>query len=202
MVRYTREHKDQTRQRILETAGSRLKRDGIDGSGVATLMSDAGLTNGAFYSHFESKDALVAAVVSSQLLALNARLEAEAGSGRRGLDQFVQWYLSREHCDDPGNGCPNAALLDEIGRSAAPVRDAYTEAMLVVVDSVAFLLPGDDSAARRLRALSLMGLLAGTLQLARAVTDRTLADAVLEQGQRDAQALLDSWHELDAVVER
>lgn len=202
MVRYTREHKDQTRQRILETAGSRLKRDGIDGSGVATLMSDAGLTNGAFYSHFESKDALVAAVISSQLQALNARLEAEAGSGRRGLDQFVQWYLSREHRDDPGSGCPNAALLDEIGRSAAPVRYAYTEAMLVVADSVASLLPGEDSGVRRLRALSLMGLLAGTVQIARAVADRTLADDLLEQGKRDAGALLDAWREQDAVGQR
>ena len=51
-VRYGTEHKQATRQRIIETAGRRLKRDGIDGSGVATLMADAGLTNGAFYAHF------------------------------------------------------------------------------------------------------------------------------------------------------
>ena len=55
MVRYANEHKQETRQRIIETAGRRLKRDGIDGSGVATLMKDAGLTNGAFYAHFASK---------------------------------------------------------------------------------------------------------------------------------------------------
>ena len=56
MARYGTEHKQATRQRIIETAGRRLKRDGIDGSGVATLMADAGLTNGAFYAHFPSKD--------------------------------------------------------------------------------------------------------------------------------------------------
>ncbi len=62
MARYNTEHKAHTRQRILETAGRRLKRDGIDGSGVAALMTDAGLTNGAFYAHFESKeDAFLAA---------------------------------------------------------------------------------------------------------------------------------------------
>jgi AcrR family transcriptional regulator len=49
-VRYTKEHKQQTRQRIIATAGRRLKRNGIDGSGVATLMKDAGLTNGTFYA--------------------------------------------------------------------------------------------------------------------------------------------------------
>ena len=56
MARYGTEHKQATRQRIIETAGRWLKRDGIDGSGVATLMADAGLTNGAFYAHFPSKD--------------------------------------------------------------------------------------------------------------------------------------------------
>src|SRR5205807_7907015 len=67
VVRYGKEHKQATRRRIIETAGRRLKRDGIHGSGVATLMSDAGLTNGAFYAHFTSKDDLVAATVADQL---------------------------------------------------------------------------------------------------------------------------------------
>ena len=67
MARYDAEHKGETRRRIVETAGRRLKQDGIDGSGIAALMSDAGLTNGAFYAHFESKDDLVANVVADQL---------------------------------------------------------------------------------------------------------------------------------------
>jgi TetR/AcrR family transcriptional repressor of nem operon len=67
MARYGKEHKQATRRRIIEAAGRRLKRDGIDGSGVATLMADAGLTNGAFYAHFDSKDDLVASTVAEQL---------------------------------------------------------------------------------------------------------------------------------------
>ena len=75
MARYGQEHKDATRRRIIEAAGRRLKRDGIDGSGIAILMADAGLTNGAFYAHFASKDDLVASVVEEEL-----RLQA-AGLG-------------------------------------------------------------------------------------------------------------------------
>ena len=67
MTRYASGHKAATRQRLIETAGRRFKRDGIDGSGIATLVADAGLTNGAFYGHFSSKDGLVAAVVAQQL---------------------------------------------------------------------------------------------------------------------------------------
>ena len=85
MARYDTEHKAQTRRRIIETAGRRVKQDGIDGSGVAALMADAGLTNGAFYAHFESKDDLVANVVDDQLATQRAVLAvATRGQGSAG----------------------------------------------------------------------------------------------------------------------
>src|SRR5436190_22101616 len=108
-VRYGREHKQATRQRIIQTAGRRLKRDGIDGSGVATLMADAGLTNGAFYAHFTSKDDLVATALADQLREQRAGLSARA-PGRAGVEQYVRAYLSAGHRDNPGDGCPSAAL--------------------------------------------------------------------------------------------
>jgi TetR/AcrR family transcriptional repressor of nem operon len=67
VARYNKVHKQATRQRIIETAGHRFKHDDIDGSGIATPMADAGLTNRAFYAHFSSKDDLVAHVVADQL---------------------------------------------------------------------------------------------------------------------------------------
>ena len=81
MGRYAREHKHETRQRIIATAGRRLKRDGIDGSGVVTLMADAGLTNGAFYAHFTFKDSLVAIAIAGQLHTLHANIVAQAQPG-------------------------------------------------------------------------------------------------------------------------
>ena len=80
MARYGKEHKEATKRRIIETAGHRLKRDGIDGSGVSALMADAGLTNGAFYAHFTSKEDLVATTVADQL---HQQLEALPRSGLR-----------------------------------------------------------------------------------------------------------------------
>ena len=90
MVRYGKEHKQETRQRIIETAGRRFKRDGIDGSGIATLMADAGLTNGAFYAHFASKEDLVATAVADQLREQRESLGAQAAPGRAGLEQIVR----------------------------------------------------------------------------------------------------------------
>lgn len=93
-MRYTREHKRETRQRIIATAGRRLKRDGIDGSGISTLMKDAGLTNGTFYAYFASKDELVATAVADQMRAQHANIVARAAPGRAGLEQIVRWYFS------------------------------------------------------------------------------------------------------------
>ena len=192
MVRYTEEHKQETRQRIIATAGRRLKRDGIDGSGVATLMKDAGLTNGAFYRHFESKDSLVAEAITDQLHTLHANIVEQAEPGRAGLEQIVRWYLSAEHRDNPVDGCPNAALLDEIARSHEATRQAYTEGVLVVIDGLAARMAPDDPPSARVKALSLLGLMAGTLQLSRALADRQLSDDLLQQGLRNALSLVDA----------
>jgi TetR/AcrR family transcriptional regulator, transcriptional repressor for nem operon len=190
VVRYGKEHKQVTRQRIIETAGRRLKRDGIDGSGVATLMKDAGLTNGAFYAHFESKENLVATAVSDQLREQRERLAAVA-PGRAGLEQIVRAYLSPEHRDNPEEGCPSAALLDEITRCAEPTRQAYTDSVLAFIDDIAARLAPHDPRSARTRTLSVYAMMIGTLQLSRALADRQLADDILEQGIRNALVVLD-----------
>src|SRR5437588_8587020 len=97
-MRYSQDHKAATRKRILEAAGRRFKQDGIDGAGVAAVMSDAGLTNGAFYAHFASKEDLVANVLADQLRAQRQSLDSDP-TDRAGLEGFVRSYLSPEHRD-------------------------------------------------------------------------------------------------------
>lgn len=111
-MRYTKEHKQQTRQRIIAKAGRRLKRNGIDGSGVATLMRDAGLTHGTFYAYFTSKDELVTTAVADQMRAQHENIVAQAAPGRAGLEQMIRWYFS-----------PNSATAS---RTAAPTPPCST----------------------------------------------------------------------------
>jgi TetR/AcrR family transcriptional regulator, transcriptional repressor for nem operon len=191
MARYGKAHKEATRQRIIDTAGRRLKRDGIDGSGIATLMKDAGLTNGAFYAHFASKDDLVATAVAEQLRHQRANYGAYL-PGRAGLEQFVREYLSNEHRDRPEDGCPSAALLDEIGRSSDATKEAFTDGLLISIDNMAAQLSPDDPQSARVKALTVFGMMVGTMQLSRALADRRLADAILEQGVQSVLALLDA----------
>jgi TetR/AcrR family transcriptional regulator, transcriptional repressor for nem operon len=190
-MRYSKEHKQATRQRMVETAGRRFKRDGIDGSGVVALMADADLTAGAFYGHFSSKDELVATAVADQL---REQREGICAASRRGagIEELVRSYLSTEHRDHREDGCPSAALLNEIGRADDATKVAYTAGALAVIDDLAAAVAPNDPQSLRVKALSLYAGMVGTLQISRALADRWLSDAVLEQGIQNALALLDA----------
>ena len=189
MARYGKEHKEATRQRIVATAGRRFKKDGIDGSGIATLMADAGLTNGAFYAHFESKDDLVATVIADQLRS-QAQAYDSLSPGRAGLEEFIRDYLSPRHRDRRDTGCPSAALLDEIARSPRTTKRAYTTGAQAILEQIASRLRPDDPAAAQGRAVAVFTMAVGTMQLARAVADKKLSDQILEQGLANALALI------------
>ena len=189
-MRYGKDQKQATRQRIVEAAGRRFKQDGIDGAGVATLMSDAGLTNGAFYAHFMSKEDLVANVLTDQLRTQRHSFDAQP-SDRAGLEAIIRAYLSPEHRDQCADGCPSAALLDEIARRPAATRQVFTDELLATADDIAARLDPTDPEAARTDALTIFGLMLGTLQLARALTDRDLSDQLLANGVETAMKLLD-----------
>jgi AcrR family transcriptional regulator len=118
-VRYGKEHTQATRRRIIETAGRRLKRGGIDGSGVAALMADAGLTNGAFYAHFTSKEDLVAATVADHLREQRASF-SERAPGRAGAEQYMREYLSVQHRATPATAAPPPPCSTRSGAARTP----------------------------------------------------------------------------------
>ena len=188
-MRYGKDQKQATRQRILEAAGRRFKADGIDGAGVAAVMADAGLTNGAFYAHFASKEDLVANVLADQLRAQRQNFDAQP-SDRSGLEGIIRSYLSPQHRDAVADGCPSAALLDEIARRPAATKQVFTDELLDTADDIAARL--DPTAASRIDALALFAFMIGTLQVARTLADRDLSDQLLARGARTALQLLDS----------
>jgi TetR/AcrR family transcriptional repressor of nem operon len=189
-MRYGKDRKQVTRQRIVEAAGRRFKQDGIDGAGVATVMSDAGLTNGAFYAHFASKEDLVANVLADQLRTQRLSFDAQSPD-RAGIEAFIRSYLAPEHRDQCADGCPSAALLDEIARRPAATRQVFTDELLNTADDIAARLDPTDAETARTDALTIFGMMIGSLQLARALTDRDLSERLLARGVETALKLLD-----------
>lgn len=181
-MRFEKGHKEATRRRILDVASKRFRRNGFSASGLASIMADAGLTNGAFYPHFRSKDELFCEVLKSALAEQRTKLE-EDGQAGKGLEDSVRRYLNASHLEAADEGCPSAALLPEIGRHSRGTREAYQSELLAFVEALAQRMSGSTAAPeRRRRAMAIFGQLVGTLQIARAVPDKALAKQILEGG--------------------
>ena len=131
----------------------------------------------------------MANVVADQLRTQEATLRA-LPDGLAALEDFVRDYLTPHHRDHPGAGCPSAALLDEIGRCDKAVRDSYSAGAQSIVDVIAAHLSPRDPSAARTTALGLFTILVGTMQLARAISDRKLSNDILESGIRNARLLM------------
>jgi len=186
-MRYDKGHKDASRRRIMDVAAERFRSDGIAASGLAGIMSDAGLTNGAFYPHFKSKADLVRESLAAAMDTQSELLRQVISEG--GLDAAIATYLSPEHRDRPESGCTLAALLPELARQPLQTRKVYMRRLLDALREMASALPaqeGDIEAA----AMGIYATLIGTLQLARAVKGTPLSDRILAAGADAARKLL------------
>lgn len=185
-MRYEKGRKDVSRSRIMEVAAERFRSDGIAASGLATIMSDAGLTNGAFYPHFQSKAELVRESVAAALDAQSQQVQEALAAG--GPEMAIGAYLSAEHRDNPGKGCASAALLPEIARQPPETRALYAERAQSLVRQIADALPPTNDPEGV--ALGVFATLIGALQLARALEGTELSDRILAAGAAAAKALI------------
>jgi AcrR family transcriptional regulator len=186
-MRYEKGRKDASRSRIMEVAAQQFRSDGIAATGLAGIMSEAGLTNGAFYPHFQSKAELVRECIAAALEEQSAQISELLAAG--GPEMAIDAYLSAAHRDNPEKGCASAALLPELARQPVEARQLYTERFLVMVRQISTALPpstNDPEGA----ALGVYATLIGALQLARAVEGTELSDRVLAAGRAAAKALI------------
>ncbi|HXP02173.1 MAG TPA: TetR/AcrR family transcriptional regulator [Luteibacter sp.] len=187
-MRYEKDHKEQTRQRIVETAARRFREHGIEAEGVKSLMSAAGLTNGAFYNHFASKEDLAREAITAAANDRVARLRYWIDSGE-GLAGMLRSYFSTAHRDNPGRGCPAAILSAEVARHSEIVRGAYTAGVTEFVELAATQWPEMPADAALARATTLYALMVGSMQMARATNDPALSRRILDSGLQAALAM-------------
>jgi TetR/AcrR family transcriptional repressor of nem operon len=172
--------KEATHDRIVETAARAIRRSGYDGTGVAEIMKEAGLTHGGFYAHFGSREAMLAEAADRagvDGMAVMTRVAAEAPPAKA-LEAMLRAYLSREHVEGVETGCAVAALGSEMPRQGPKVRRAATRRIKEMVDLVARQSPDWGRPGAHERALVTLATAVGALVLARAVDDPKLSDAV------------------------
>jgi TetR/AcrR family transcriptional repressor of nem operon len=185
-MRYPAEHKRQTRDRIVRAAARQFRRRGGDGAGIVDLMHDLRLTHGGFYRHFDSKDELFIEAFRDALQESRERIGAAVAQAVPGteLKTVIDMYLDVAHCDDVASGCPMAALASELSRRPHGMRTALLALVRDHIHRIATYIPGRTEEEREAKARVLFSGMAGTLSVARVLTD---------PGQR-AQLLKEARH--------
>jgi TetR/AcrR family transcriptional regulator, transcriptional repressor for nem operon len=185
-MRYPPERSAETRESVLRAAACELRERGFHGVGVDRLSAAAGVTSGAFYSHFSSKEDVLSSVIDANL----GRPFIEPGDGdlttrRRRLRAYLRSYISLEHRDAPGQGCVIPALSADVARSGPAVRSIYQERMVELIGKIEPLMKGPRGT-REKRAWSLLSMMAGALLIARAMEDEYQATKVIDSALESA----------------
>jgi TetR/AcrR family transcriptional repressor of nem operon len=180
-MRYPREHKQAMRKRIIREAARRFRQQGADGFSIADLMHDLHLTHGGFYRHFKDKNQLFAESLVQSVQDAKSKLTRREGN--EGSDSLlrtiIERYLSPWHCANPGEGCPVPALASQIPRQSRKVRDSFDQAVHDYVEGMEKVMPGETPDEQQQNFLVLISGMAGTLNLARAVSDEQTREKLL-----------------------
>lgn len=189
----TKQQAAENKDTILRTAERLFRTKGIDAVGISELMAEAGFTQGGFYNHFESKDALVKEVMERALRQgseeMDEAISHSQSLGKNPLERQIHWYLSNAQRDDVICGCPLAALAGDVSRLGKTPVDAYGEGLKHTFDTFQSLLKEDNpsltSRNARRRAIELFSSMVGAVVLSRAVhpSNPALADEILSKAR-------------------
>ena len=170
----------ENRNALVQAAGRLFQEHGIDGVGIAEICAQAGLTHGALYAQFPSKEALAAAALADGVARGHARMTASIDGREPSLTDHLDYYLSSQHRDNIGGGCAMAASASEIGRQGKQVSVPFTDGFADLVDLIEQTLSGSASE-RREQALAIAAAMIGGIAAARATAkaNPALSDDIL-----------------------
>ncbi len=182
-MRYLADHKQRTRERVLEEAASAIRAQGLHRIAVGSVMAKAGLTHGGFYAHFSSKEAFLAAAIDQMFKegGDRLRLSLENRTPAEGLADYLDFYLSMAHRDAKTRGCPLPYLSADAPRLAPAMRAQVTSGIGGLTEQLATTLAAMGQADPAGEASSVLAELVGAVCLARADIDPVRADQMLER---------------------
>lgn len=181
--------KEESRARILQSAGRGFRSRGFGGSGVDGLAKDADVTSGAFYAHFKSKADAFREAISVGLQDLTRGVEQMRQElGNRWRAGFIEFYLGDRRTCDLADSCALQSLSGEVARAGDDARQAYETELRAIIEAVAAGFEGKPKA-RREEATALLALLVGGVTLARAVQDPALSNEIAAAVRKYALAL-------------
>lgn len=178
-MRYSSEHKEETKRRILAAAGRGFRKEGFGLIGVDGLARGAGVTSGAFYGHFRSKVEAFRASLTGGLDEFRQAIEqVQAKVGQGWVESLADFYFTERVNCDLADGCALPSLSGDVARGDAKTKTAFQKEYLGIVAALAKGLPGANAESREARALVMTALFTGGVTIARSVRDKAMRDRV------------------------
>lgn len=180
-MRVTRQQAEENRQTVIDVASRLFRQHGFDGIGLKDLMAGAGLTQGAFYKQFDSKDDLAARASRRALESALERWSAAAESSPEDpLSAVVDFYLSMGHCAEKTDGCPVVALGSDAARQGPEVKTSFEAGIREYLDLLNGWIGRAEGGAPDGKAMAILSTMVGAVLLARAVNDQEMSKRFLE----------------------
>jgi TetR/AcrR family transcriptional regulator, transcriptional repressor for nem operon len=190
-VRYPPEQKAKAKEAILRAGAQALRVNGFNGIGVDGLAAAAGVTSGAFYSNFPSKEALLDGVIEACLGKPFIDSTGSVTERRALLRQWLHEYISAYHRENPDVGCVMPTLSADVARASPVVRETYQLKMTELIQKISTVLGGPETDRER-RAWSIVAIMVGAIGIARAMSDREDANRAIEHALETASLLIGS----------
>jgi AcrR family transcriptional regulator len=125
---YSAQHKQKSREKILESAFRYFTRHGYDNTSIDKVMADAKLTRGTFYAHFNSKSELYQhAILTGAANSILVQQKPDSVDDRDWVKKLIHWYLSEGHVQQKSGACPLAFLVTDVANHEPEVRHTYTQ---------------------------------------------------------------------------
>jgi TetR/AcrR family transcriptional regulator, transcriptional repressor for nem operon len=189
-MRVSRAQAEENRETVINESSRLFREHGFDGIGLKDLMKGAGLTQGAFYKQFKSKEDL-AAQASARALESAFRRWADSAATNPDdpLGAVLNFYLSLDHREERIDGCPLVALGADAARQGSEVKASFEAGIKTDLDWLAGLLSNSERAQSKQKAMAILSTMVGAMTLSRAVNDSALAQAILDAAADQVHAI-------------
>ncbi len=189
---YSPEHKQNTNQRILDSARRLFNARGFSDVSIDEIMADAGLTRGGFYNHFKAKEDLYAAILYHFAQQQKVNLEELTRGNPQIAKTIVEAYVSEPHLSDTDNHCPLMALPSDVARAGPKVRQAYQSVLEAMIHMFENSLGPGSAPSQRKRSLAMTTICVGAMVLARTIDDESLSEEICAAARDTALRLIEA----------
>ncbi len=187
-MRVSRVQASENRQTVINVASRLFRERGFDGIGLKDLMERAGLTQGAFYKQFTSKEDLAVQASRRALESASGRWSVAATENPDDpLGAVIAFYLSAEHREEKMDGCPVVALGSDAARQGTNVKAVFEAGIKAYLEVLGRLIAETDGQERRRKAIAILSTMVGALTLSRVVNDADLAQAILDAAAKQVR---------------